>query len=192
MTTVTSTAATHFDGGRLFVDGRFRKAAHVEPVIEAATGEPLGNGCSATESEIDDAVAAAGAALEGWRATPAAERAAILLRFADALAARSSMTNELCTRENGMPIRLSRGSNGAFPAALLRYYAGLITDIRRGGDPTRDDRAHHRASRTRRRRRGDHAVELPAGARRHEDRARLWLRAARWCSRPLPKRPWTP
>ena len=32
------------------------------------------------------------------------------------------------TRENGMPIRLSRGANGIFPAALLRYYAGLIGD----------------------------------------------------------------
>lgn len=123
------TTIADFDGGRLFVDGRFRKAERVEPVIEAATGEPLGEGSSATETEIDAAVAAAGAALDDWRATPAAERAAVLLRFADALAARSAVTNELCTRENGMPIRLSRGSNGAFPAALLRYYAGLIVDV---------------------------------------------------------------
>jgi acyl-CoA reductase-like NAD-dependent aldehyde dehydrogenase len=120
------TTLSDFDGGRLFVGGQFRRADKVEPVIEAATGEPLGEGASATDAEIDDAVIAAGAALEGWRATPAAQRAAILLRFADALAARSATTNELCTRENGMPIRLSRGSNGAFPAALLRYYAGLI------------------------------------------------------------------
>ncbi|MDT5071611.1 MAG: aldehyde dehydrogenase [Mycobacterium sp.] len=124
--TVTSDPGTDFDGGRVFVDGRFRKAEKVEPVIEAATGEPLGAGSSATEAEIDDAVAAAGAALDGWRATPAAERAEVLIRFADALAARSKTTNVLCTRENGMPIWLSRGANGAFPAALLRYYAGLL------------------------------------------------------------------
>jgi aldehyde dehydrogenase (NAD+) len=120
MTTVIDTSA------RLFVGGQFRKADQVETVIEAATGEPLGAGSAATESEIDDAVAAAGAALQGWRATPAAERAEVLLRFADALTARATGTNELCTRENGMPIRLSRGANGIFPAALLRYYAGLI------------------------------------------------------------------
>ena len=129
MTTATSNAPTDFDGGRLFVGGRFRKATHVEPVIEAATGEPLGEGSSATESEIDDAVAAAGAALPGWRATPAAERAEILIRFADVLKERAAQTNELCTRENGMPIFLSRGANGVFPAALLRYYAGLIGQI---------------------------------------------------------------
>lgn len=120
------TALQDFDGARVFIDGRFRTAAAVEPVIEAATGERLGDGSSATESEIDDAVAAAGSALDSWRVTPVAERAAVLIRFADALAARAAITNELCTRENGMPIRLSRGSNGAFPAALLRYYAGLI------------------------------------------------------------------
>ena len=122
MTTVIET------GARVFVDGRFRKAVEVQPVIEAATGEPLGNGSAATESEIDDAVTAARGALPGWTATPAAERAEMLVRFADALLARATETNELCTRENGMPIRLSRGANGMFPSAILRYYAGLIGD----------------------------------------------------------------
>jgi aldehyde dehydrogenase (NAD+) len=115
-------------GARVFVDGSFRKAAQVQQVFEAATGEPLGNGSAATESEIDDAVSAARGALSGWAATPASERAEVLVRFADALLARAADTNELCTRENGMPIRLSRGANGMFPAALLRYYAGLIAD----------------------------------------------------------------
>ena len=115
-------------GARVFVDGHFRNAAEGAPVIEAATGEPLGNGSAATVSEIDDAVAAARTALPGWSATHAAERAEVLVRFADALLARAADTNELCTRENGMPIRLSRGSNGMFPPMLLRYYAGLIAD----------------------------------------------------------------
>ena len=41
---------------RLFIGGQFREADKVEPVIEAATGDPLGDGSAATESEIDDAV----------------------------------------------------------------------------------------------------------------------------------------
>jgi aldehyde dehydrogenase (NAD+) len=113
---------------RLFIGGEFREADKVEPVIEAATGDPLGDGSAATESEIDDAVAAARSALDGWRSTPAAERADMLNRLADALAARAADTNQLCTRENGMPIRLSRGANGVFPATLLRYYADMITN----------------------------------------------------------------
>jgi aldehyde dehydrogenase (NAD+) len=120
---VTTTSA---DAAKLFVGGAFRIASRTEPVIEAATGEPLGNGAAATTSEIDDAVAAARGAFEGWSSTPAADRAAILVRMADALTARAAATNELCTRENGMPIWLSRGANGAFPAALLRYYADMV------------------------------------------------------------------
>jgi aldehyde dehydrogenase (NAD+) len=97
-------------------------------VIEAATGDLLGDGSAATEAEIDDAVEAAHRALDGWRATPVAERAEKLNRLADALQSRAADTNELCTRENGMPIRLSRGANGVYPATLLRYYADMIAN----------------------------------------------------------------
>jgi aldehyde dehydrogenase (NAD+) len=91
---------------RLFIGGTFREADKVEPVIEAA----------------------ARSALDGRRSTPATERADALNRFADALQSRAADTNELCTRENGMPIRLSRGANGVFPATLLRYYAIVLDD----------------------------------------------------------------
>lgn len=115
------------DGARIFVGGQFRPAEASTPVVEAATGTLLGAGAAASPDEVDAAVAAAGAALPSWSATPPAERAAALNRLADELLARSAATNELCTRENGMPIRLSRGANGRFPAALLQYYADLIT-----------------------------------------------------------------
>lgn len=111
----------------VFIDGEFRTAAESTPVIEAATEQQLGLGSAATESEVDAAVAAASAALPGWRATPAADRAAQLRLMADALQKRAGDTPQLVTRENGMPIRLSKGANGLFPAVLLRYYADLIT-----------------------------------------------------------------
>lgn len=110
----------------VFIDGEFRTAAASTPVIEAATEQQLGLGSAATESEVDAAVAAARAALPGWQDTPAAERAAALRRFADALAERGADTQVLCSRENGMPTRLSKGANGIYPALLLRYYADLI------------------------------------------------------------------
>ena len=44
---------------RYFVGGRFWTADKVEPVVEAATGEPLGDGACVTEAGIDDAVAVA-------------------------------------------------------------------------------------------------------------------------------------
>ena len=113
---------------RVFIDGRFQAADEIEPVIEAGTGEPLGDGASATAADIDAAVAAAQAALPGWRSTSPDHRAEVLNAFAAALHQRARGTDELVTRENGMPMSLSRGANGAFPAALLRYYAQLITE----------------------------------------------------------------
>jgi aldehyde dehydrogenase (NAD+) len=112
---------------KVYIGGTFRDTATV-PVVEAATGERLGDGASASVADIDDAVAAARAALPGWRATPPADRAAALRALGAALMARAGSTAELVSRENGMPLRLSRGANGAFPAVLLEYYAGVIVD----------------------------------------------------------------
>ena len=114
---------------QFFVDGQFHTAESVEPVVEAATGEPLGDGAWVTESDINAAVAAARRALPDWRASSPEHRAGILAAMADALKSRAKPTSELVTRENGMPISLSRGANGAFPPLLLRYYAQLITEV---------------------------------------------------------------
>ena len=113
---------------RVFIDCEFRIASHAEPVLEAATGEPIGDGASGTGAEVDAAVAAARAALPQWRSASPDHRAAVLLAFAAALHRRADSTDKLVTRENGMPMSLSRGANGLFPAALLGYYAKLITE----------------------------------------------------------------
>ena len=112
---------------QLFIDGEFRVADKAQPVLEAATGELLGDGASATEADIDAAVAAARAALPQWRSTSPDHRAKVLKAFAAALHQRADSTDKLVTRENGMPMRLSRSANGLFPAALMNYYAKLIT-----------------------------------------------------------------
>lgn len=114
---------------QFFVDGRFLTADDVEPVVEAATGEPLGDGARVTESDVDRAVAAAQSALPEWRASSPEHRAGLLIAIADALKLRAPATSQLVTRENGMPISLSRGANGAFPAVLFRYYAQLVTEL---------------------------------------------------------------
>ena len=115
-------------GASVFIDGRLRAADRAEPVLEAATGEPLGDGASATAAEVDEAVTAARAALAEWSSASPDHRAEVLVGFAAALQRRARTTDQLVTRENGMPMSLSRGANGAFPAALLRYYAQLITE----------------------------------------------------------------
>lgn len=111
----------------LFIDGRFRTASGVEPVIDATTEQLLGEGPSASIGDIDDAVTTSRRALREWSATPAVDRARFLERYADALAARAADTSELCTREMGAPITFSRIMNGLIPAEVFRYYAALIS-----------------------------------------------------------------
>ncbi|AQA05338.1 aldehyde dehydrogenase [Mycobacterium sp. MS1601] len=112
---------------QVYIGGTFRSTG-THPVIEAATGEHLGDGAAATVADIDAAVAAARAALPAWSATPVQDRAEVLRALGAALMARGAATTELVTRENGMPIRLSKGANGMFPAVLLDYYATMIVD----------------------------------------------------------------
>lgn len=98
-------------------------------VIEAATGNVLGRCALAGPADIDAAVSSARSALAGpWAVLSADERAQALHQFADALQERGRDTAQLVSRENGMPISLSKSANGFGPAAILRYYARLIAD----------------------------------------------------------------
>ncbi|MCV7353912.1 aldehyde dehydrogenase [Mycolicibacterium fluoranthenivorans] len=114
---------------RLFIDGAFRQAGKTIPVVEAATGEVFADGPCATPSDIDAAVAAAHESpAVRWGKAPPAERAEVLKRYAAALRSRAEDTARVVSRENGMPITLSRSVNGIFPAALVAYYAKLIKE----------------------------------------------------------------
>lgn len=96
-------------------------------VVEAATAEPFALAALGDEVDMDRAVRAARAALDGpWGRTTPAERADAMRRMARAFAARCEEASVLVSRENGMPITLSRGYNGVAPSAILDMYAGLI------------------------------------------------------------------
>ncbi|MCR5977445.1 aldehyde dehydrogenase family protein [Gordonia jinghuaiqii] len=117
------------DRNELFIDGNWAPPSSGEygDVIEAATEKVLGRSAMAGTADIDAAVAAARAALDGpWGSMSRAERADVLDRFAAAMTARARDTAELVSRENGMPISLAKPTNGYGPAAMLSYYAGLI------------------------------------------------------------------
>ncbi|ODU04562.1 MAG: aldehyde dehydrogenase [Pseudonocardia sp. SCN 72-86] len=127
---MTATPITEFDRTRFFVDGEWvvPHGAEAHRVIEAATGEQFATAALGAPEDVAAAVSAARRALDQgpWgRATPA-ERAAVLRKLADALAARATDTARLVTRENGMPIRLSEGTNGVVPPILLGMYADVV------------------------------------------------------------------
>ncbi|MDF3312195.1 aldehyde dehydrogenase [Rhodococcus sp. T2V] len=119
------------DRPALFIDGDWVSVpddACVD-VVEASTEKLLGRAALASVADIDSAVAAARRALVPWGAMDIAERSELLSRFADAVRARGTETAALVSRENGMPISKSLGSNGVAPALAIGYYAGLIREM---------------------------------------------------------------
>ncbi|HVW44875.1 MAG TPA: aldehyde dehydrogenase [Amycolatopsis sp.] len=118
----------------LFVDGRWTESSADDTieVFEAATGQTLGVASVGTAHDIDRAVTAARRALDGpWGKASPEERAATIARFAEALKARGKETSALVSRENGMPISLSRAVNGFAPSAIIGYYGGLAAKTAR-------------------------------------------------------------
>ena len=117
------------DRTRFFIDGKWADPTSDkrQNQIEAATGEVIGIGALGTAADIDAAVLAARHALDNgpWGKMAAAERAAVMRRFANALDARAADTSALVSRENGMPIAFSQQVNGGVPGVLMRMYADV-------------------------------------------------------------------
>jgi succinate-semialdehyde dehydrogenase / glutarate-semialdehyde dehydrogenase len=92
-----------------WVDGEGAENALFDP----ATGTRFATYRGASMAQVDAAIAAAQAAFAGWRATPAAERSAILRRAAALLRERLEEIARTMTREQGKPLVESRGEMAA-------------------------------------------------------------------------------
>ena len=138
-------------------------------VLEPATEAVLAEIPRAGAEEADAAVARAKAAYPAWRAVAPADRARLLHRLADALAAEHEELAVLEARNAGKPIGDARGEIGMV-VDTFRFYAGRGRAHARRHDPGRRRRGDD-VPRAARRRRADHAVELPAHDRLVEARA---------------------
>lgn len=92
-----------------FINGGWTTAAETFAVLDPATGERIGNADEATESQVEAAVDAAYRALDGWRDAAAESRSDFLRKVAASIRAELDQLAELLTRENGKPLRESRG-----------------------------------------------------------------------------------
>jgi acyl-CoA reductase-like NAD-dependent aldehyde dehydrogenase len=91
----------------LFINGETAEpaAGALRELVEPATGEPLARAAMAGEEDVDRAVDAARAALEGpWGKTPPTERSRLLHALADALVANRKELCELEARNVGKAI----------------------------------------------------------------------------------------
>lgn len=97
--------------------------------IDPATGAQIGEIAAAGPADVDAAVAAARAALPGWRATVPAERARILWKIADLIEANIDDLAELETLDQGKPLFIGRWAEIPGAAGQFRFFAGQAMAI---------------------------------------------------------------
>jgi succinate-semialdehyde dehydrogenase/glutarate-semialdehyde dehydrogenase len=91
-------------------------------VINPSTEELVGRVAVATAEEIDLAVKTAYEAFKIWRDTPAAERAAMMMKFIQAVRNNIDDIARILTMEQGKPLWQAKGEINGF-CAVIEYYA---------------------------------------------------------------------
>src|SRR5262245_889159 len=121
----------------LYIDGELREpeSGDVRELLEPATGEPLGRAAMAGEADVDRAVEAARAALDGaWAKTPPTERSRLLHALADAIVANRAELAELESRNVGKAISSAKAElHGA--SENFRYMGSAIASIAGRSNP---------------------------------------------------------
>ena len=113
----------------LFIGGETVEADETRELQEPATGAPLGRAAMASPADVDRAVEAARAALEGpWAKTPPNERSRLIHALADAIVANRKELTELETRNVGKAVTSVKGEV-AVSAEYFRWYASAIATI---------------------------------------------------------------
>src|SRR5258707_1926581 len=111
---------------RNFVNGHFTEAAsgQVSEVVDPSTGDVYATAPVSGSADVDAALRAAAAAFETWRDSTPAERSLALLRFADAIEARSDDLVRAESRNTGKPVAMTRTDEVPPLADELRFFAG--------------------------------------------------------------------
>ncbi len=95
-------------------------------VITPITGQVYTQAARSTAADIELALDAAHAAAERWGATPAAERANVLLRIADRLEQNLELLAYAETVDNGKPMRETLNADLPLAVDHFRYFAGCL------------------------------------------------------------------
>src|SRR5579863_8880154 len=128
-----ATTKAKIEPGRLLIDGQWVEGSKKFDTVNPATGEVLTQVAEASAADVDRAVEAARRAFEdrngAWRKLSASERGRLLWKLADLVEKNIDELAELETLDNGKPIFESRYVDMPMVADVLRYYAGLATNI---------------------------------------------------------------
>ncbi|MGJ4962085.1 aldehyde dehydrogenase family protein [Bradyrhizobium sp. HKCCYLRH3061] len=113
----------------LLIGGTLVPGAATMPVINPATEEVLAQCPRASETQLDQAVAAAKAAFPAWAATAMEERRRLIGKMADIIEANSGELARILTSEQGKPLTDATGEVLGM-AAFFRYLATLELPMR--------------------------------------------------------------
>jgi aldehyde dehydrogenase (NAD+) len=121
-------------GDAIYVAGRWRPSAATERIAveNPATEEVFAHVPEGNEQDVNAAVAAAGAALLAWSATPVEERARLLGALRDGLAARQEELAATITAEMGAPTKVAMGLQTALPLQVITSImelAGTVDEV---------------------------------------------------------------
>jgi acyl-CoA reductase-like NAD-dependent aldehyde dehydrogenase len=137
----TATAAQLSDSARAFVEAGPHRLLIGEEWVESASGETFETVDPATgevicavakagSEDVDRAVGAAQAALDGaWGELPASGRERLMHKLADLIEENAQELAELEALDNGKPVTFAGAVDVAGSAGHLRYYAGWPTKI---------------------------------------------------------------
>jgi len=117
---------------QLFINGEWRDSASGQTleVVNPATEDVVATVASAEQSDVDAAVAAARAALDGpWGKLSARERGRLMWKIGDKLMEKADEIARLETLHNGKPIFESRQVELPAAAECFQYYAGWADKI---------------------------------------------------------------
>ncbi|WP_417523209.1 betaine-aldehyde dehydrogenase [Marinovum sp.] len=117
--------ASHFVGGYYIEDAAGDEIAVIYPY----TGEQIATVHAATDSIIEQAIAAAVHAQKDWAARSGTERGRVLRRAADIMRARNHELSQLETLDTGKPYQETSVVDATSGADALEYFGGLAASL---------------------------------------------------------------
>src|SRR6202049_3365750 len=94
------------------------------PLVDPCTGQSYGSAPRSSGVDVDDAVAAAHAAFDGWRSSTPSERSLALLHIADALEKDAERFIDAECRSTGKPKALMAADEIPPAVDQIRFFAG--------------------------------------------------------------------
>ncbi|MCP5286876.1 MAG: aldehyde dehydrogenase family protein [Burkholderiaceae bacterium] len=124
-----STPSLPFDTSAWFVGGRWQPARETLPLFDPSTGEALAPIARCGAAEVDAAVVAAQAALDGdWGRRTATERGRLLMKMSALVLEQVDLLADLEARDVGKPLKQGRADAIAL-ARYLEFYGGAADKV---------------------------------------------------------------